>query len=52
MIFDMSLRHFSPMLGRLLAVALREAGMVRGLFMMLCGFLVMGCGLLGHGLFL
>ena len=49
MMFDMGLRRFSPRIDRLLAIAMREVGMVRGLFMMLRGFLVMvGC-LFCHG---
>jgi hypothetical protein len=52
MIFDMGLRRVSPIVDRLLAIAMREVGMVRCLFVMLRGFLVMVCGLLGHGLLL
>jgi hypothetical protein len=52
MIFDMGLRRVSPMMDRLLAMAMREVGMVRCLFVMLRGFLVMVCGLLCHGLLL
>jgi hypothetical protein len=49
MMFDMGLRRFSPMMDRLVAMAMREEGMVRRLFVMLRGFLVMvGC-LFGHG---
>jgi hypothetical protein len=47
MMFDMGLRRFSPMLNRLLAIAMREVGMVRRLFMLvrliaLRGFLMDG----------
>jgi hypothetical protein len=44
MMFDMGLRCFSPMMDRLLAITMREVGMVRCLFVMLRGFLVMVCG--------
>jgi hypothetical protein len=34
MIFDMGLRRVSPIVDRLLAIAMREVGMVRCLFML------------------
>jgi hypothetical protein len=39
--FDMGLRRFSPMMDRLLAMAMREVGMVRR-FLVRAGFIVLG----------
>jgi hypothetical protein len=51
MMSDMGLRRVSLMLGRLLAVAMREVGMVRRLFMLVRRIALRGFPMMVRGLF-
>ena len=51
MLLDMGLRRVSPMMDRLLAIAMREVGVVRRRFMLVRLIALRGCLILVRGLF-